>query len=147
LVLIVDDSAEDRLLIEEGFQAVPFHARLQLVSDGEEGLEYLLHTGGYAPPVEAARPDLILLDLHMPRVSGKEVLTRIKKHEKLRTIPVVIFTTSSDEEDVRFCYAAGANAYVVKPLDIDHFLTILNSIAVCWLAIRQNTLLPSLAPY
>ncbi len=137
LILIVDDDKEDQLLIREGFEAGEIPKRFHTVSDGAEALEYLLRTGRYAPPIEAPRPDLILLDLHMPHVSGREMLARVKKNEELKNIPIVIFTTSRQEEDVRFCYAAGANAYVGKPAGFDQLRAILSSIELCWLEIAS----------
>ena len=137
LILIVDDDKEDQLLIREGFEAGAVPKRIHTVSDGAEALEYLLHTGRYAPPVEAPRPDLILLDLHMPYVNGRELLARVKKDEELKNVPIVVFTSSRREEDVRFCYAAGANAYVGKPADFDQLRAILSSIELCWLEIAS----------
>jgi CheY-like chemotaxis protein len=137
LILIVDDDKEDQLLIREGFEAGEIPKRFHTVSDGAEALEYLLRTGRYAPPIEAPRPDLILLDLHMPHVGGREMLARVKKNEELKNIPIVIFTTSRQEEDVRFCYAAGANAYVGKPAGFDQLRAILSSIELCWLEIAS----------
>ena len=138
LILIVDDNKEDQLLIREGFEAGEITKRFHTVSDGAEAMEYLLRTGRYALPVEAPRPDLILLDLHMPHVNGRELLAHVKKDEELKNIPIVIFTTSRQEEDVRFCYAAGANAYVGKPADFDQLRAILRSIELCWLEIAPS---------
>ena len=124
--------------MQEGFQAGRLRTRIHVVSDGAEAIEYLWRTGRYAPPVEAPRPHLVLLDIHMPLVNGKEVLTRVKQHEELKSIPVVMFTTSSREEDIEFCYAAGANAYLRKPADFDQIQNIVNSITLCWLASRNG---------
>ena len=137
VILIVDDDKEDQLLIQEGFEAGEAPRHFYTVSDGAEALEYLLRTGRYAPPVEAPRPDLILLDLHMPYVNGRELLAQVKRDEGLKNIPVVIFTSSRHEEDVRFCYAAGANAYVGKPADLEQLRAILKSIELCWLEISS----------
>ena len=138
LILIVDDDEEDQLLIREGFEAGEITKRFHTVSDGAEAMEYLFRTGRYAPPVEAPRPDLILLDLHMPYVNGRELLARVKKDDELKNIPIVIFTSSRQEEDVRSCYAAGANAYVGKPADFDQLRAILGSIELCWLEIAAS---------
>jgi CheY-like chemotaxis protein len=137
LILIVDDDKEDQILIREGFEAGEAPKRFHTISDGAEAMEYLFHTGRYARPVEAPRPDLILLDLHMPRVTGRELLAHVKQDEELKNIPVVIFTSSRQEEDVQFCYAAGANAYVGKPADFDQLRAILSSIELCWLEIAS----------
>jgi CheY-like chemotaxis protein len=137
VILIVEDDKGDQLLIQEGFEAGGAPKRFHMVSDGAEALEYLLRTGRYAPPVEAPRPDLILLDLHMPYVNGRELLAQVKRDEELKNIPIVIFTSSRQEEDVRFCYAAGANAYVGKPADFGQLRAILRSIELCWLEISS----------
>jgi CheY-like chemotaxis protein len=137
VILIVDDDKEDQILIQEGFEAGEVPRRYHTVSDGAEALEYLWRTGRYAPPVAAPRPDLILLDLHMPYVNGQELLAQVKRDEELKNIPIVVFTSSRQEEDVRFCYAAGANAYVGKPADFEQLRAILKSIELCWLEISS----------
>jgi two-component system response regulator len=118
-VLVVEDDAGDVLLIEEAFAASPLHTSLTVVGDGALALEHLR---------DEARPDMVLLDLNLPKVRGTEVLAFLKVDPELRTIPVVVFTTSSSAEDIAECYRSYANAYVTKPTDFDEFLAVVNSI-------------------
>ena len=135
VILVAEDDLGDQILIRESLEASPIAKQIRMVADGEEALEYLHRSGRYAPPAEAARPDLILLDLNMPRLGGKEVLARLKADEDLKTIPVVAFTTSAREEDVMQCYGMGVNSYVQKPTDFDEFQTVLRSLQEYWLKV------------
>ena len=135
VILVAEDDSGDQILIRESFEASPIVKRVRMVADGEEALEYLRRFGRYAPPAEAPRPDLILLDLNMPRLGGKEVLTRLKADGDLRTIPVVAFTTSAREEDVVQCYSMGVNSYVQKPTDFDEFQAALRTLEEYWLRV------------
>ncbi|WP_436531968.1 response regulator [Actinoplanes sp. HUAS TT8] len=117
-VLVVDDDAADTLMIEEALQAVAAPPAVHAVTDGGEAMEYLRRVGRYA---EAPRPNLILLDLNMPRMNGHEVLAELKADDDLKTIPVVVLTTSTAELDVVGSYVRHANAFVTKPMDYDAF--------------------------
>ncbi|GHJ47364.1 two-component system response regulator [Catellatospora sp. TT07R-123] len=117
-VLVVEDDLGDVALVESAFADHSIASDLHHVPDGEAALEFLRHVGRYR---DAPRPDLILLDLNMPRVDGRQVLAEIKADEALKSIPTVVFTTSSSESDVVSSYEAQANAYVTKPLDLDDF--------------------------
>lgn len=117
-VLLVDDDAADAALITDAFEVRQAPVRLHHVVDGGQALAFLRRQPPYA---DAVRPDLILLDLNMPRVDGRQVLAEVKTDEQLKTIPVVVFTTSADATDIGASYAAHANAYVTKPLDLDDF--------------------------
>lgn len=119
-VLLVEDDAGDRLLVQEVFDQQGLGRALASVEDGEDALDYLYRRGHHAT---VKRPSLILLDLNLPRVNGREVLERIKTEPDLASIPVVVLTTSEAEEDVARMYAAHANAYVTKPLNWDEFTT------------------------
>ncbi len=124
-VLLVEDDPGDVLLIREAFEFNKVHNNLNVVSDGEQALEYLRRQG---PHAGAARPDLVLLDLNLPRKDGREVLAEVKQDPELRTIPIVVLTTSEAEEDVLKSYQLHANAYVTKPVDFERFVSIVRQI-------------------
>jgi len=124
-VLLVEDDPGDVLLIREAFEDNKVANRLHVVADGVEALEFMRQTGAYA---DAPRPDLVLLDLNLPRKDGREVLAEVKDDERLRTIPVVVLTTSQAEEDVLRSYDLHANAYVTKPVDFDRFIGVVRQI-------------------
>jgi CheY-like chemotaxis protein len=124
-VLLVEDDPGDVLLIREAFDFNKVHNNLNVVSDGEQALDYLRGTGDYADRI---RPDLVLLDLNLPRKDGREVLAEVKTDPDLRTIPIVVLTTSEAEEDVLKSYQLHANAYVTKPVDFERFVSIVRQI-------------------
>jgi CheY-like chemotaxis protein len=124
-VLLVEDDPGDVLMTQEAFEEHKVRNRLTVVSDGAEALAYLRREGAYA---EAVRPDLILLDLNLPKYDGRQVLQRIKSDEELAHIPVVVLTTSSAEEDILRSYRLHANAYVTKPVDFERFISVIRQI-------------------
>jgi CheY-like chemotaxis protein len=124
-VLLVEDDPGDVLLIREAFDYNKVHNNLNVVNDGEQALAYLRREGEHAG---SQRPDLILLDLNLPRKDGREVLAEVKADAELRTIPVVVLTTSEAEEDVLKSYQLHANAYVTKPVDFERFVAIVRQI-------------------
>jgi CheY-like chemotaxis protein len=124
-VLLVEDDPGDVLMTREAFAEHTVGSKLTVVSDGEEALAYLRRQGAYK---SASRPDLILLDLNLPRRDGREVLAEIKTDEALRPIPVVVLTTSSSEEDILSSYQLHANAYVTKPVDFAAFVEVVQQI-------------------
>jgi CheY-like chemotaxis protein len=124
-VLLVEDDPGDVLMIREAFSDNKVSNRLTVVSDGEQASDLLHRRGEFAA---ATRPDLILLDLNLPRKDGREVLAEIKSNEQLRCIPVVILTTSEAEEDILRSYELHANAYVTKPVDFDSFIKVVRQI-------------------
>src|SRR3954469_16715869 len=124
-VLLVEDDPGDVLMTQEAFEEHKVRNKLNVVPDGEEALAYLRREGKYA---EATRPDLILLDLNLPRVDGREVLQVIKEDQDLRRIPVVVLTTSQADEDIMRSYSLHANAYVTKPVDFDSFIAVVRQI-------------------
>jgi len=124
-VLLVEDDPGDVLMTREAFEDNKVANRLAVVSDGESALAYLRKEGEHA---DARTPDLVLLDLNLPRVDGREVLEAMKNDEALRSIPVVVLTTSEAEEDVVRSYALHANAYVTKPVDFDRFIEVVRQI-------------------
>ncbi|XVV01298.1 response regulator [Actinosynnema sp. CA-248983] len=124
-VLLVEDDPGDALMTQEAFEHHKIRNQLHVVRDGVEALEFLRREGTYA---DAPRPGLILLDLNLPKMDGREVLAQVKADESLRTIPVVVLTTSEAEEDILRSYDLHANAYVTKPVDFDRFIEVVRQI-------------------
>ena len=133
-ILLVEDNPGDVRLTRESLKEDKLWNKLNVVRDGVEALEYLRFEGDFAG---ATRPDLILLDLNLPRKSGLEVLREIKSDSDLRRIPVVILTTSTAEEDVLGTYDSHANCYVTKPVDLEQFIKVVRSIEQFWLSIVE----------
>ena len=136
-VLLVEDDPEDVEITERAFKKARIANPLHVVRDGEEAMEFLGHSGRYSDPEEAPRPGLVLLDLNLPRLDGREVLQRIRQNPALRRIPVVVLTTSSEEADVLGCYDIGANTYITKPVEFDNFLEAVVTIGEYWLCIAR----------
>jgi CheY-like chemotaxis protein len=124
-VLLVEDDQGDVLMTREAFEHHKIRNKLHVVTDGEQALQFLRREGEYA---DMPRPGLILLDLNLPRRDGREVLGEIKADPELRTIPVVVLTTSEAEEDILRSYSLHANAYVSKPVDFDRFIEVIRQI-------------------
>jgi two-component system, chemotaxis family, response regulator Rcp1 len=131
-ILLVEDSPEEAEWTMESLKDGRVRNRIHWVEDGEEAMAFLRRQGRYAA---VPRPDLILLDLHMPRMGGLEVLAAVKQAPDLRRIPVVIMTSSADEQDVLRAYDRHANCYVTKPIDIDKFMEAVRGIEEFWLSI------------
>ncbi|HZK61527.1 MAG TPA: response regulator [Anaerovoracaceae bacterium] len=131
-ILLVEDSPGDVRLTQEALKDAKVRNTLRVVNDGVEALEYLRHVGKYK---NVPRPDLILLDLNMPRMNGLEVLSEVKTDDKLKQIPVVMLTVSKNEEDILNSYSLHANCYITKPVDLDQFLNVVKSIDEFWLSI------------
>jgi CheY-like chemotaxis protein len=124
-VLLVEDDPGDVLMTREAFEDSKVPTALHVVNDGAEALAFLRREGEFA---DAPTPDLVLLDLNLPRVDGREVLAAVKADDELRQIPIVVLTTSEAEEDVLRSYALHANAYVTKPVDFDRFIEVVRKI-------------------
>jgi len=124
-VLLVEDDPGDVVLIKEAFEFNKVHNALHVVSDGVEALDFLYRRNGHEG---APRPDLVLLDLNLPRKDGREVLEEVKADKDLRTIPIVVLTTSEAEEDILRSYDLHANAYVTKPVDFERFIEVVRLI-------------------
>jgi chemotaxis family two-component system response regulator Rcp1 len=131
-ILLVEDNPADVRLTQEALKEAKVRNRLHVVEDGVAAMEFLQREGQYA---DALRPDLILLDLNLPKKDGREVLEEIKQDSSLKRIPVVVLTTSQAEEDILKTYDLHANCYVTKPVDLDQFITIVRSIEDFWLTI------------
>jgi len=131
-VLLVEDSPGDVRLTREAFKDAKVHINLHVASDGNEAMAFLLRKEGYA---SVPRPDLILLDLNLPKKDGREVLTEIKESPTLKSIPVVILTTSASEADILRSYRLHANCYITKPVGLNGFLEVIKSIDSFWLSV------------
>lgn len=131
-ILMIEDDPADVELTREAFKDSKILLQFNVVDDGVKALEYLTRKGPYA---KAVRPDLILLDLNLPRMDGREVLSEIKKDASLKLIPVVVLTTSSADADIFKSYGLGANCYVTKPIGLEQFLQVVRSIEEFWLTI------------
>ena len=121
-ILLVEDSPEDFETTARSLKKAGLKNPILRCVDGEDALDYLYKRGTYTPPASAPRPGIVLLDLNMPGTDGREVLEEVKKDPTLKSIPIVVLTTSSDERDVEQCYQLGANSYIQKPVDLDGFV-------------------------
>ncbi|MCA1991325.1 MAG: response regulator [Coleofasciculus sp. S288] len=130
-ILLIEDSRSDALLTIESLSESTTVNKLHWVRDGVAAIDFLYKQGDYT---DAPRPDLILLDLNLPKKNGRDVLAQIKGDDDLKTIPVIVLTTSTDEEDVLRIYALQANSYLVKPIDLEQFIAVVKSIENFWLA-------------
>ena len=131
-ILLVEDNPADIRLAQEAFKDAKVRNILHTVGDGVEAMAFLRRQGKYA---EVGRPDLILLDLNLPKKDGREVLAEIKTDERLKLIPVVILTVSKDEEDILKTYNLHANCYITKPIDFEQFMKVVKGIEEFWLTI------------
>jgi len=131
-ILLVEDNPGDVRLIQELFKVNILYNKLHIVEDGVEAMDFLYRRNKYST---APRPDLILLDLNLPRMDGKEILAKIKNDESLMLIPVIVLTTSEAEEDIIKSYKLHANCYITKPIKIDSFMKIITTIKEFWLTI------------
>jgi chemotaxis family two-component system response regulator Rcp1 len=131
-ILLVEDNPGDVRLTMEGLKEGKVRNNLHVARDGVEAMAFLRREGQFE---NAVRPDLILLDLNLPRKDGREVLTDIKMDPELKTIPVVVLTTSRAEQDVLYSYQLQANCYITKPVDLEQFITVVKSIEDFWLTI------------
>jgi chemotaxis family two-component system response regulator Rcp1 len=129
-LLLVEDNPGDVRLTREAFKDSPIPVHLSVAKDGEEAIDFLRRRGNFS---DAPRPDLILLDLNLPRKNGGEVLSEIKADPDLKRIPVVIMTTSSSQEDIEKAYSLNANCYITKPIGLDDFMGVVQSIEDFWL--------------
>lgn len=131
-VLLVEDSAGDVRLTREALKDAKMHISLNVVADGTEAMAYLRREAGYA---RAPRPDLILLDLNLPKMDGRDVLREIKESDALKSIPVVILTTSASHVDIDRSYALHANCYITKPVNLQGFIKVVRSIDNFWFSV------------
>ena len=125
-ILLVEDSLEDFEALENAFHSQGNDLNIFHCEDGDDALDFVFQQGGYADKSSAPRPKVILLDLNLPGTDGKEVLREIKSNPEYRRIPVVIFSTSNNPSDIHECYNIGANGYIQKPMNYDHFETVVD---------------------
>ncbi len=134
-ILIVEDSPEDYETIMRAFRKAGLRNPLFHCGDGDDALDFLHRRGVYSEPDHAPRPGIVLLDLNLPGTDGREVLEEMKQDPGLCKIPVIVLTTSSDTRDIEGCYAAGANSYVVKPVDLEGFVQAIQRLQDYWLEV------------
>jgi chemotaxis family two-component system response regulator Rcp1 len=133
-ILLVEDNPADVLLTMEALKEGDISHELNVVNDGADAISYLRRKGKYT---DVILPDIILLDINLPKKNGFEVLAEIKEDQRLKSIPVIILTTSSAKQDIRKAYDLHANCYIVKPLDFDAFLDVVRSIEDFWLSVAR----------
>jgi len=143
VVLMADDDPDDRMMAKEAFEENRLSNPLNFVEDGEELMDYLFHRGKYSDPKSSPRPGLILLDLNMPKKDGREVLAEIKVDSELRLIPIVVLTTSREEEDVLRSYDLGVNSFITKPMTLEGLVVLIKDLSRYWFEIVR---LPSEYP-
>jgi CheY-like chemotaxis protein len=139
-ILLVEDNPADVLITQRALRDSGLSVELLVVRDGQEAVDYLLRQGEHAKRDGWRSPDLILLDLNLPRLNGRQVLERIRARPELKAVPVIVLTTSRRQEDVQQLYAAGANTYIEKPQEFARFVEVLRTIHRYWL---DTALLPS----
>jgi CheY-like chemotaxis protein len=137
VILLADDDEDDRILTADALRVSKLANDLRTVSDGEQLMDYLYHRGEYAPPASSPRPGLVLLDLNMPRKDGREALREMKADPGLRSIPVLVLTTSKAEEDVERTYNLGANSFIVKPVTFDDLVEAMRVATEYWFQVVQ----------
>lgn len=136
-ILMADDDQDDCLLVRDAFAESRLGNDLRFVGDGEALLDYLRHRGNYADQTKSPRPGLILLDLNMPRKDGREALAEIKSDPDLKTIPVVVLTTSKVEEDILRSYDSGANSFITKPVTFEGLVQVMRALGKYWFEIVE----------
>ncbi len=141
--LLIDDDSNDQVLIRRSFQKAPTMPQLVVAKDGDEALSYLSGIGDFSDRERFPLPCVILLDLKLPQRSGLEVLAWVRKHAPLRQVPVIILTSSYQEEDIRSAYDLGANSYLVKPVDLGDLEAMMARVAEYWTSLNH---MPELSP-
>jgi len=136
-ILIADDDEDDRLLAEDALRESSLANNLKFVEDGEQLMDYLKQRGEFSDPIKAPRPGLILLDLNMPRKDGREALREIKSDPNLRSIPVIVLTTSKAQEDVLKTYDLGVNSFITKPVTFDSLVDLMQLLGRYWFEIVE----------
>jgi CheY-like chemotaxis protein len=138
-ILLVEDNPAEVLITQRALRESAFQVELFVVRDGQEAIDYLLHQGSHASTPNWRFPDLVLLDLNLPRLSGRQVLDLMRAAPQLRKVPVVVLTTSGHPQDVEDVYLAGANTYIQKPQDFERFVQVMHVVQTYWL---DTALLP-----
>jgi CheY-like chemotaxis protein len=135
IILLAEDDRGDQELTRRALAEGKIRNDLRIVEDGEEALAYLFRRGKYKDPATSPRPDLLLLDLNLPRVDGREVLERIRADSKMRRMAVVVLTTSRQEEDILRSYELGCNSFITKPVGMDQFIRVIQALEEYWFQI------------
>ena len=135
VILLAEDDPGDQELTRRALEEVKIRNELHIVKDGEEALDYLFRRGKYANPTISPRPDLLLLDLNLPKIDGCQVLQRLRADESLRRLAIVILTTSQHEEDIIRTYDLGANSYITKPMELQQFMQVVQGLEAYWFQI------------
>lgn len=138
VILLVEDNPDDVILTEEAFSDAKLGNELHVVNDGVEALEYLGCTGAYSDRTPCDLPDLMLVDLNMPRMNGLELLRRVRADERTRHMPIVVLTSSDEERDIVESYELGANAYVRKPVAVEDFFQATRLLGMFWLVLNNS---------
>jgi len=141
LILLVEDNPDDAELVQYAFGKAGIHNPLVIVTNGDAAVEYVGRTGAYADRKDDTLPELILLDLKLPRRSGFEVLSFIREHKPTRHTPVVVLTSSAQDEDIRRSYEIGANSYLVKPIGRDALIEMVRTLKAYWIKLNHGTAL------
>jgi len=136
-ILLVEDNPDDVEITLRAFRKVHVDSRVHVVRDGQEALDLLFRKGEHSDRAEVAKPDLILLDLNLPKVNGPEVLEKIRASDELSTMPVIVLTVSEREEDIQRSYELGANTYITKPVDFAKFVHATEILGEYWMVIAR----------
>lgn len=136
-ILLVEDNADDVELTRIAFAEAQLDTRLEVVRDGAEALDYLFARGAHADRDASKLPSIVLLDLNLPKIDGREVLQAIRASEAMRSLPVVVLTTSTEPFDVDASYALGANSYIRKPVDFEQFVWAVKQVGLYWLVLNH----------
>jgi len=136
-ILLVEDNLDDVEITLRAFRKVRVANTVHVVRDGQEALDFLSHEGDYSDRADAPQPDVILLDLNLPKVNGLEVLQKIKANDGLSTIPVIVLTVSERQEDVNKSYKLGANTFITKPVDFEKFVHAMEILGEYWMVIAK----------
>jgi CheY-like chemotaxis protein len=136
-ILLVEDRLQDIEIARRALNKGKIKNELYLARDGEEALDFLLRQGKFSDPALSPRPGIILLDLNLPKVRGLEILKQIKNNPSLKSIPVIVLTVSSRQEDIQRSYELGANTYIQKPVEFDNFVRVVNAIHEYWIMIAS----------
>ncbi len=138
IILLVEDNPDDEALTLRAFKKSNIPTKVVVAHDGVEALDYLFATGPFVGRDESENPSLVLLDLKLPKVDGLEVLKRIREEESTRLLPVVVLTSSKEEQDLRKVYGLGANSYIRKPVDFDKFMSAVLQLGLYWLLLNET---------
>lgn len=137
-ILLVEDNLDEVVLTQRALRKSPVEVDLVVMRDGVEALDYLFATGAYSQRDVYALPAIVLLDLKLPKLNGLEVLRQVRTTEQIRTLPVIILTSSREEQDIAACYAYGANSYVRKPVDFTEFTEMVRLLSIYWLHYNEH---------